>query len=124
MSYQLTLTDDTKSYTWEVLEIPIQDNYVEGTGDNTTLDGNVFTDFLYLKKNFKLSWNIMSAIDFAELRGFFERQFELAKYPLMTISEAGWSNIPVRLSLSDGGVVDNCERRQNIKLSMRESVQL
>jgi hypothetical protein len=124
MSYTLTLTDDSTTYTWTVLEIPIADDYVEGTGDNTTLDGNVYTDYLFLKKNYKLSWSIMTAVDYAALKGFYERQFTLAKYPLMTMSEAGLNNIPVRLSLSDGGIVDNCLRRQNVKISMRESSQL
>lgn len=124
MSYSLTLTDDNTTYTWTVLDIPIVDDYIEGAGDVTTLDGNMYTDYLYLKKNYKLSWAIMEAVDYAQLKGFYERQFTLAKYPLMTISEAGLTNVPVRLSLTDGGVVDNCQRRQNVKISMRESVQL
>ena len=124
MSYSLTLTDDNTTYTWTVLDIPIVDDYIEGDGDVTTLDGNMYTDYLYLKKNYKLSWAIMEAVDYAQLKGFYERQFTLSKYPLMTISEAGLTNVPVRLSLTDGGVVDNCQRRQNVKISMRESVQL
>ena len=51
--YRLALHDQTDDMHFDVLQIPITDSDVEGASDNTTLDGNIYTDFLYLKKVWK-----------------------------------------------------------------------
>lgn len=124
MSYTLTLTDDTDSFSFTTLHVPITDNITEGLSDNTTLDGNIYTDFMYIKRTYGESFKWLTAEQYAKLMGFYERQFTEAKYPLLTISEMGVNNVPVRLSVTDGGIVDNCGTRENVKLKMRETVQL
>lgn len=87
MAYRITLQDDTDRLDLEMLQIPIADQYVEGAGDNTTLDGNVYTDYLYLKHQWSQKWARMDAETFTRLKGFYERQFSGRKYPYYTLSD-------------------------------------
>lgn len=87
MSYRLTLTDDSATKSFNLLEIPIIDKDIEGVADNTVLTGDVFTDYMYLKKQYEQSWLQMTANDYADLRGFYTRQWTNAKYPHLTIED-------------------------------------
>lgn len=49
--YTMTLSDSSDTMSMTLLEVPIEDKDIEGTTDNTTIDGNVFTDYLWLKSN-------------------------------------------------------------------------
>jgi len=125
--YTMTLSDSSDTMSMTLLEVPIEDKDIEGATDNTTIDGNVFTDYLWLKKQFSQKWTIMDATTYAQLRGFYTRQFDNADVPTYTLEDGGgveiYSATPVRLSLTDGGVIDNCGTRQNVQLTMRETVQ-
>lgn len=125
--YTMTLNDSSDTMSMTLLEVPIEDKDIEGTTDNTTIDGNIFTDYLWLKKQFVQKWTIMDATTYEKLRGFYTRQFDDAEVPTYTLEDGGgveiYSATPVRLSLTDGGVIDNCGTRQNVQLTMRETVQ-
>lgn len=75
MIYKMTLTDSADSMTMDLLEVPIADTDVEGAVDNTTIDGNVFTDYLWLKKKYVQKWSIMCSDEYDRLRGFYTRQW-------------------------------------------------
>lgn len=77
----MTLADSVDSMTFDLLEVPIVDKDVEGAVDNTTLDGNIFTDYLWLKKNYVQKWSIMCDNEYSRLRGFYTRQFDNASVP-------------------------------------------
>lgn len=125
--YTMTLSDSSDTMSMTLLEIPIEDKDIEGTADNTTIDGNVFTDYLWLKKQFVQKWTIMDATAYEQLRGFYTRQFINAEVPTYTLEDGNgvgiYSATAVRISLTDGGVIDNCGTRQNVQLTMRETVQ-
>ena len=125
--YTMTLSDSSDTMSMTLLEIPIEDKDIEGATDNTTIDGNIFTDYLWLKKQFVQKWTIMDATTYVKLRGFYTRQWENAEAPTYTLEDSDSVEIypatPVRLSLTDGGVIDNCGTRQNVQLTMRETVQ-
>lgn len=124
--YRLTLTDTTDSMNFDLLEVPIVDNDVEGASDNTTLDGNVYTDFLYLKKLWKQSWKHMGNTNYQRLRGFYTRQFSSGVYPELSITDME-NNTPlvssqaVRMKLTDGGVINNYGCRRDVNLELRQS---
>ena len=80
-TYKMTLEDSVDSMTFDLLEVPIVDKDVEGAVDNTTLDGNIFTDYLWLKKNYVQKWSIMCDDEYSRLRGFYTRQFDNASVP-------------------------------------------
>lgn len=77
----MTLTDSSDTMTFNLLETPIVDKDIEGAVDNVTLDGNQYTDYLYLKKQYIQKWAIMCPDEYDELRGFYTRQFEEGEIP-------------------------------------------
>lgn len=128
MIYQMTLTDSSDTMTFSLLEVPIVDKDVEGAVDNTTLDGNVFTDYLYLKKQWTQKWAIMNGTDYTRLRGFYTRQFTTATpatYTLFYVENGVMTTLVpttyVRINLSDGGVINACGVRRDVQLIMRET---
>jgi len=81
MIYKMTLKDSVDTMTFNLLETPIVDKDIEGAVDNVTLDGNQYTDYLYLKKQYIQKWAIMCPDEYDELRGFYTRQFEDGEVP-------------------------------------------
>lgn len=81
MIYKMTLTDSTDSMTFNLLEVPIVDKDIEGAVDNVTLDGNQYTDYLYLKKQYIQKWSLMCEDEYSRLRGFYTRQFDEGTVP-------------------------------------------
>ena len=77
----MKLADSVDEMIFDLLEVPIEDKDVEGTADNTTIDGNVFTDYLWLKKQFVQKWSLMCEDDYTQLRGFYTRQWQNAEAP-------------------------------------------
>lgn len=128
MAYKMTISDSVDTQEFNLLEVPILSKDIEGLSDNTTLDGNVYTDYLYLKKQWEQKFSWLFASDYARLRGFYTRQFEVGEYPYLTIVDTATLEtiVPetaVRLKLDDGGIIDTCGTRQNVKLVMRETIQ-
>lgn len=87
MAYRLNLKDSADALDIDVLEIPLADDFVEGASDNTTLDGNIYTDYLYLKKQYSYKWATMDAETYDRLKGFYTRQWSSKKYPYFTLSD-------------------------------------
>lgn len=85
MIYRMKLADSVDEMTFDLLEVPIEDKDIEGATDNTTIDGNVFTDYLWLKKQFVQKWSLMCKDDYTRLRGFYTRQWENAEAPTYTL---------------------------------------
>lgn len=81
MIYKMTLKDSADEMTFDLLEVPIVDKDIEGAVDNVTLDGNQYTDYLWLKKQFIQKWSILCDDEYTRLRGFYTRQFENAGVP-------------------------------------------
>ena len=81
MIYKMTLKDSADEMTFDLLEVPIVDKDIEGAVDNVTIDGNQYTDYLWLKKQFIQKWSILCDDEYTRLRGFYTRQFENADVP-------------------------------------------
>lgn len=81
MIYKMALKDSADEMTFDLLEVPIVDKDIEGAVDNVTLDGNQYTDYLWLKKQFIQKWSILCDDEYTRLRGFYTRQFENADVP-------------------------------------------
>ena len=111
MIYKMTLKDSADEMTFDLLEVPIVDKDIEGAVDNVTLDGNQYTDYLWLKKQFIQKWSILCDDEYTRLRGFYTRQFENADVPsyrlyygddiVRNFTESG-----ERIELSISGVAD------------------
>jgi hypothetical protein len=123
MAYEITLTDSVDTMTISFPRPPLEERDIEGAVDVTTLDMNVYTDFFAKKREWSNTLQYMSEADFNKLKGFYDRQFTLWQYPLVSIPDLGVSNIVVRMSLSPRQVIDNCGTVQNVQITLRETVQ-
>jgi hypothetical protein len=66
----------------------------------------------------------MKESEYNELKGYYDRQFTLFKYPQLSIDYLNVNNIPVRMTLNTQEIIDNCGTIQNIEVSFRETKQL
>ena len=121
--YQIQLTDDVADEVMPLLNVPLTEGIIEGTTDVITLDMNLYTQFTAKKRLWTHSWAYMSEADFNTLKGFYDRQFSLFKYPLLTISEQGVEDVVVRMTLSPRNIIDNCGTVEDVEVSFRETVQ-
>ncbi|NCU40951.1 hypothetical protein EOL73_04325 [Candidatus Saccharibacteria bacterium] len=121
---ELTLTDGSTSATLPLLAPPLSEAVIEGSRDVTTLDMNVSTYFTYNKRQWEHTWAYLDKTDFDTIKGFYDRQFTLFAYPLLTCTALGVSAVPVRMTLSARQVINNCERVEDVSVTFRETRQL
>lgn len=107
MIYKMTLADSSDTMTFDLLEVPIADKDVEGAVDNTLVNGNVFTDYLWLKKQFTQKWSIMCPDEYDRLRGFYTRQWSNATVPTYYLFYGVDSSEKFSLSMGDYALVTN-----------------
>lgn len=124
MSLTLTITDDNTSITYTILPSPFIRKKEIGKSEVLTASGDVYTDYIYKKFEFEYEWGFLTAEEYAILEGFFSRQYELNKYPRISIPELGVDNMVAKMELSDQKIINNCGVVQNVKVSFRESSQL
>lgn len=122
--YSITLTDDTTSATLPILNVPLVQTVLEGAVDVQTLDMNIFTDFVAQKRLWTHTWSYMDEADFEILKGFFDRQFTLYKYPTITIAGLDVTDVAVRMSISPRQIIDNCGTVEDVEVNFRETSQL
>lgn len=124
MSLTLTITDDVASVTYNLLEVPFTKSRETGTSDVTVLNGNIYTDYIYQKFKLEHTWAVMTADEYRELEGFYNRQFTLHKYPRVTVLDLGIENVVCKLELGDQDIINNCGWVEKVKISLRETSQL
>ena len=124
MSLTLTITDDNTSITYALLPSPFNKKREIGKSEVLVASGDIYTDYTYKKFEFEYEWGFLSAEEYAVLEGFFNRQYELHKYPRITILELGVENMVVKMELGDQVIVNNCGMVENVQVSFRESTQL
>lgn len=121
---EIILKDSTSTLTLPVLNVPLQEDTVENAIDVQTLDYNIYTDFINQKRKWSHTWAFLSEEDYNLVRGFYDRQFTLFKYPTLTISYYSVTDIPVRLNLNTKNVINTCGLINDVTLVMRETIQL
>lgn len=126
MSLTLEITDTQagkKTYTEAELGAPFTISDVEGKSQNTTLDGNVYVDYAYNKKSFSVDLFNLSDTDYATIRGYYDRQFTLNRFPTISIPELSISNMVVFFEISSRNIVSQCLTTDKITLKFRETIQ-
>ena len=83
--YKMTISDTADSITFYLLDVPIVKKNVEGTATNTTIDGNVFTDYMWLKDQWEQKWSIMCNPEWSKLDAIYKRQFSDADVPTLKV---------------------------------------
>lgn len=118
-----TLTDSSDSQTYTLYDAPFTDSEIGGEEAVTTLDGNVYVDFIYTKRIWQRSFATMSEQDYLTLKGFVDRQKTTYRFPTISIPEFGVENVPVYVQISDRKTINACGRVEDVELTMRETTQ-
>lgn len=117
------LTDSTDSQTYTLYDVPFTDSEEGGEETITTLDGNVYVDFIYTKNTWEREFSFMKESDYLSLKGFQDRQRTTYKFPTLSIPAFNVTNVPVYLKISDRKTVDACGNVEDVKITMRETTQ-
>ena len=96
---------------------------IEASSEVTTLDLNVYVDLFDTKRVWTIRWGYMDATDYAAIRGFYNRQFTLLKFPTLTIPDMGVSSVVVRATISDWNITDESGLVENVEIKLRETIQ-
>lgn len=109
--YRLTIQDSQDSMQFDLLDAPIKIEDVEGAVDNTVLTGDIFTDYLFLKKRWEQKWAIMCKDEYERLRGFYTRQWSLATVPSVKVTQGyledtSWEGQVFYINTPYGGEID------------------
>ena len=124
MRLTLTITDDQETATFEILPSPFTKSRDIGKAEVTTQSGDIYTDFVYKKFNFKYKWGFLTEAEYRQLEGFYDRQFSLNKYPRITIPSLGVENMVARMKLGDQDIINDCGMVEDVSVEFRESKQL
>lgn len=121
---KFTLTDSQDSVTHELYDAPFVDAEASGGEEEvTTLNGNVYVDFIYTKRKWTRKFSFLRESAYLQLKGFQGRQRTTYKFPLLSIPEFGIENIPVYLQISERKTTNSCGDVVNVTLTMRETTQ-
>lgn len=122
--YEITITDDTASYTLPPLEVSFNVDDVMMSTDVTTLSNDIYTDIFPTKRSFSNTFAYMDKADYDALYGFWYRQNQVTyKYPRITVTELGIVSLVCKLELSGRQIIDHCGNVSNVTVSLRESKQ-
>lgn len=117
----ITLSDDTATLELPPLEVGFATSTIESAQDVQTADNNISTYFTPNKRQWTHTWNYLSEAQFNEIKGFYDRQFTLYKYPLLTVGDDDVTNVPVRMYLDPKRVIDDCNIIQGVTITLRET---
>lgn len=111
------------TYTETELSNPLTITDIEGKSQNTTLNGNIYVDYVYNKKSFSVSIFNLKSADYATIRGFYDRQFTLNEFPLLSIPELNISEMPVFFEIGSREINSQCIVTDKLTLKFRETAQ-
>ena len=92
---------------------------IENSTDNETQGGRIYTDFLNLRRTWKITWNLSTEAEFNLINGFYLWQFTNYQYPILFVPAYGLSK-PVKLTRSEQNVKWNGEYTQDFTLLATE----
>lgn len=107
---------------------PIEQKFLkrplENATDVTTLDGNMYTDFISLNEAWEFNYVIMTEAEYAAILTAYNDQFTTYEYPLLSIPFYGISNQPARMYINEQDVWNNCGDVQNVQIQFRFTDQI
>lgn len=123
MAYEITLTDDASTWTSPAPKPPLAVDTIESAIDVTTLDLNVYTDLIGTKKMWTVNWGGMTPSEYASLKAFYDRQFTLYKYPVLSIPDLAVDDVVVRMTITSQDIVDDTGMVDGVTVTLRETAQ-
>lgn len=113
----------TKTYTEVEIGSPFTIADVEGKSSNTTLDGNVYVDWAYNKKQYSFDLFNLTPQDYADIRAFYDYQFNNSAFPTITVPELNIDRLPVYMEISSRNIINQCLLTDKLTIKFRETVQ-
>lgn len=113
----------TKTYTEVEIGSPFTIADVEGKSSNTTLDGNVYVDWAYNKKQYSFDLFNLTPQDYADIRAFYDYQFNNSAFPTITVPELNIERMPVYMEISSRNIINKCLLTDKLTIKFRETVQ-
>lgn len=112
-----------KTYTEVEIGSPFTITDVEGKSSNTTLDGNVYVDWAYNKKQYSFDLFNLTPQDYADIRAFYDYQFNNSAFPTITVPELNIDKLPVYMEISSRNIINQCLLTDKLTIKFRETVQ-
>lgn len=107
------------------LQVPFTTATIESATDVTTLDGNIYTDFIRQKRKWTITYTVLTEDQYNAVRAYYDQQFITPwAYPLLSVPYFDIDNVPVRMYMNDKEVWKDCGDVQNIVITLRESRQI
>lgn len=116
-------TTITKTYTEVEIGSPFTIADVEGKSSNTTLDGNVYVDWAYNKKQYSFDLFNLTPQDYADIRAYYDYQFNNSAFPTITVPELNIDKLPVYMEISSRNIINQCLLTDKLTIKFRETVQ-
>lgn len=103
---------------------PFIENLLEGSSDIVTLGGVQYTDFLYQRRGWTISYEVLNEADYDAIRAVYDLQFSDYEYPNFTCVYYDVVNSPVRMYLNNKIIEkDGCRiRKIEIKVIERSPI--
>ncbi len=121
MAITTTITDSTGSFVLPYASPPISMEKVDSFTDIVTLGNDMYTDFVNQKRGWKYQLATLTKAQYSSLKGFYDRQYTLYQYPMLTISEYPVTLVTVRMYLNTQEVYNNCGDVEDVEISFRET---
>lgn len=112
-----------KTYTEVEIGSPFTIADVEGKSSNTTLDGNVYVDWAYNKKQYSFNLFNLTPQDYADIRAYYDYQFSSGEFPTITVPELDIDKLPVYMEISSRNIINQCLLTDKLTIKFRETVQ-
>lgn len=116
-------TNIAKTYTEVEIGSPFTITDVEGKSSNTTLDGNVYVDWAYNKKQYSFDLFNLTPQDYADIRAYYDYQFSNSAFPTITVPELNIDRLPVYMEISSRNIINQCLLTDKLTIKFRETVQ-
>lgn len=100
------------------------DTPIENAVDVVTLDGSLYTDFVSQGRQWTFSYESLTKAEYDNLRAIYDAQFTAYAYPELTIPFYSLADQPVRMTINEKDIWDNCGDVAGVQIIFRETNQL
>lgn len=118
------ITASISSVDMPAIERDFVDTPLENAVDIVTLDGSLFTDFVSQERQWTFNYDSLTKAEYDDLRAIYDAQFTAYAYPELTIPFYSLTDQPVRMSINEKNIWDNCGDVAGVQITFRETTQL
>lgn len=91
----------------------------ENAVDVVPLSGDVYVDFVSVENTWTFNYEVMTKDEYDGLRAIYNSQFTDYEFPLLSIPFYGLVDAPVRMSINEKNIWNNCGDIQGAQFTFR-----